>query len=467
MSSYVHPKFLPQKGKPISLVSCTTHETWKKIYPLNPKELDRIIQTAHKAFLQWKKTSVYYRSEILLKIADLLIQHRDEFARLMATEMGKTLKEGREEVDYSAGYFRFFAHDCIRFFGYMISSHKQEKELRVYYEPVGVTALITPWNFPLAMAARKIAPALASGCSVILKPSPEAPATLLFFASLLQPLPLPAGLFNIVIGDEKKIGEKLISSEVIRKISFTGSTKVGQYLFAKSAPTIKKLTLELGGLAPLLVFNDADLDTAAHETINAKFRNSGQSCIAANRIFVQKKIFPKFLTSFTEKVKSLKVGNPFLENIDLTSVIHPLSQKKVSAQIQDAKKRGAKVHLRGSTTAHPTILTHCTPKMRVFQEETFGPVAPIFIFETEEEGIKLANSTPFGLAAYLFTQDPAQARRVIRELEFGIIGLNDGRPSTPEMPFGGVKLSGIGREGGPSGMLEYLTEKLVSESFLL
>lgn len=465
MSSYVHPHFLPQKGKPISLISCTTKEVWKKIYPLDPKEIDTIIQKAEKAFQEWKTTSLYLRSEMLLIIADLLIRHRDEFARIMATEMGKTVREGREEVDYSAGYFRFFAHEAVRFFGVMVPAHKQDKEIRIYYEPVGITALITPWNFPLAMAARKIAPALAAGCSIILKPSPEAPCTLLFLASLLQPLPFPEGLISVVIGDEKKIGEKFTSSFAIRKISFTGSTKVGQLLYEKSAPTIKKLSLELGGLAPLLVFNDADLETAVRETVIAKFRNSGQSCIAANRIFVQKKIFPKFLSAFRQKVKTLKVGNPFLENIDLTSSIHPLSEKKVKKQIADAKKKGAKVHLLGITAAYPTILTHCTSKMLVFQEETFGPLAPIFLFDTEEEAIHLANSTPFGLAAYLFTEDRSQAKRVIQQLEFGIIGLNDGRPSSAEVPFGGVKLSGIGREGGPSAMLEYLTEKLVSEKF--
>jgi succinate-semialdehyde dehydrogenase / glutarate-semialdehyde dehydrogenase len=452
LTSYIQPNFLRAK---------------KKSSSIQEKEVEVAIQKAHLALNAWKNTSPFKRAEILHAIANSLAEEKEQFAQMMTLEMGKTIRESRTEVDYSIGFFRHFASECTRFFGYMVAPHVPNKELRVYYEPVGVAGIISTWNFPLAMAARKISAALAAGCSLVVKPSPETPGTLLLFAKILQKLPLPEGLVSILIGDEEMIGKKMLASDLVRKISFTGSTKVGKYLYEKSAATLKKLTLELGGQAPLIVFEDANLEKAADELIIAKLRNSGQSCIAANRILVQKKIYPKFLELLAAKMKALKVGDPFLESTDVSSILHPISKKRVQVHIQDASKKGAKILLRGKTAAHPCLIADCTPKMALFQEETFGPVLGVSSFKTEEEAIQIANHTPFGLAAYVFTQNPSRARRVTSQLAFGIIGLNDGIPSTAQVPFGGVKHSGFGREGGPSGILEYLTEKLVSEKFTL
>jgi len=449
----------------IDLISPTSKRPWKMFSAAGQKEADSAILTAHEAFLQWRQTLAPHRANLLRTLAAMLVEERALFARVMALEMGKPLKEGIAEVEYAASYFDWFAGEAERLYGYTIPAAKPNKSLKLIYEPLGVVGIITPWNFPIAMAARKVAAALAAGCSCVVKPSPECPMSMLMMARLALDAKLPSGVFNVLIGDEQMIGKALLDSPLVRKLSFTGSTEVGRYLYQQSAQTLKKLTLELGGHAPVLVFDDASIERAVKGTMEAKFRNTGQTCIAANRILVQEGIFEDFLALLTKKTKELRAGDPLNEESDLSSVLHPASIEKVQAHVADAVEKGATLHLDPEELYEPKILTHITPEMKIFREETFGPVIAMMTFKTVDEGIALANDSEYGLAAYVFTESMQRASRATTALEYGIIGVNDGLPSTAEASFGGIKNSGFGREGGPTGLKEYLTEKYISIAF--
>jgi succinate-semialdehyde dehydrogenase/glutarate-semialdehyde dehydrogenase len=464
--SFVNGETLLKVGRlSYEYVSPYTQKVWKRVYPVGLAETEMAIGIAQGAYSLWRAVPSPVRARYLRRIAELMLENRELLARVMAMEMGKPVTEGVGEVEYAAGFFSWFAGEAERIYGLSIPSQYSNKSLKYVYEPVGVCGIITPWNFPLAMPARKIAPALAAGCSVVIKPSPETPFSLLLLAQICKMAELPKGVLNVLIGHESEVGEVLLSSPVIRKISFTGSTEVGKYLYRKSADTMKKLTLELGGHAPVLVFDDADLEVAVAETIKAKFRNTGQTCVSANRILVQRGIYERFMARFVDEVRKLKVGDPLDAGTQVSTILNPQSVEKISVQLQDAKDKGAKVVLEGGNPYDPCIISQVTPAMLIFRQETFGPVAPVVCFDTVEEGIALANASEFGLAAYVFTTSMKTANRVVGQLEYGIIGVNDGHPSTPQAPFGGVKMSGIGREGGPTGLYEYMTEKYVSIAF--
>lgn len=464
--SYIDGAFLIHKSQPLlSLVSPVTQKPWKELSLASTALTNQAIQAAHTALPIWKSVPAPQRGKILRQIGNLLIENKTIFAECMAMEMGKPIQEGAKEIDYSAGYFFWFAGEAERLYGKIVPASIPEKQLMVIHEPVGVCGIITPWNFPLAMGARKISAALAAGCTIVAKPSPECPITMCLFAQVCQEALLPKGVFNMVMGPEKEIGQAILSAPEVRKISFTGSCDVGRYLYKESAPTLKKLTLELGGQAPLIVFDDADLNKAISGTLTAKFRNNGQTCIAANRALIQKSIYPAYIAGLKAAVEKLVVGSPLEAKTEISNILHPLSTARVKEHVRDAINKGAEVILQGKKPYHPTLLTHITQKMRIFHEETFGPVLGITVFDSDEEGFALANDCEYGLAAYAFTSNLKRSRDCMQRLEYGIIGINDGLPSTPQASFGGLKNSGFGREGGPSAIQEYLVEKYISIAF--
>lgn len=454
----------PDNAPVTDIVSSCTGNQWKSYVQATEQDVENSIEAARKALPSWRNTPSPERGRYLRKIGDLLLEHSDIFAELMAHEMGKPVSQGKGEVNYTAGYFHWFAGEAERIYGMTIPSQFSNKELMIAYEPVGVCAAITPWNFPIAMAGRKIAAALAAGCTILNKPSSESPISMLLLAHLCAAAHLPEGVLNIVPGPEKSVGKVLLESPVVKKISFTGSTEVGKYLYHESAATLKKLTMELGGHAPLLVFDDADLDKAVEDTVAAKFRNNGQTCVCPNRIYVQKNIYTQFLEKLKKETARLKVGDPLDPESDLTPVLHPSAEEKVKKHIDDARKKGAEVVLMGERPCDPCILANVTGDMLIYREETFGPVAAVIPFGSEKEGIEMANDTPFGLAAYFFSRDLSQCKRVAAALQYGIVGVNDAMPSTYQASFGGIKSSGFGREGGPTAIKEYLVEKFISTS---
>lgn len=449
------------EGEIVPLISPTTGEQWGKLHLATDEEIAHAIEYVRKEPII--NLPPHKRSEILRQIRQNLLTNKEDLAEAITLEMGKPIADARGEVTYAANYFGWFAEEAKRIYGREIPSSKENKKLEVRYEPIGPTAIITPWNFPLAMAARKIAPAIAAGCPTIVKPSSFTPGTFTMMINLCFESDLPPNSLHALIGNTQKIGKALMEAPHIRKVSFTGSYEVGRELYIQGAHTLKKATMELGGNAPLIIFDDANLETAVEGAITSKFRMSGQTCICANRLFVHKKILPTFLTHFIEKVRALKIGDPLVEETELSTILHPQSLEKAKAHVADAVKKGAKAHLNAKHPYEPEILTGVTPEMQIFNEETFGPVAPIIEFEDEDEVIKLANQTQFGLAAYVFTEGLNRSQRLTKALQFGIIGLNDGSPSAVEGSFGGIKDSGFGREGGPTGIYEYLTEKFISQ----
>jgi succinate-semialdehyde dehydrogenase/glutarate-semialdehyde dehydrogenase len=463
-SSFIDGNFTTSSTPSQSLISPTTKLPWKKISMATKELIQNAIIKANQAFLPWKFTPAPHRGLLLRQIATLLHANNELLAHVMAMEMGKPIKEGIKEVEYAAGFFSWFAGEAERISGQTVPSNVPNKRLMVLPVPIGVCGIITPWNFPLAMGARKIAAALAAGCTTVVKPSPECPISMLLLAEICRQSSIPPGVVNVLIGHEQEIGQALLQAPTVRKLSFTGSTEIGRYLYRESAHTLKKLTLELGGHAPLIVFDDASIEKAVTGTLAAKFRNNGQTCIAANRILVQKRIYPSFVQSLVEATKQLKVGDPLDQNTDLSNILHPASQKKVQEHIQDALEKGAHPLLLGNSACFPTILEGITPNMKIFHEETFGPVAAITSFDTPEEAIALANQSEYGLAAYVFSENQTLTHITVEALNYGIIGVNDGLPSAPQASFGGVKNSGFGREGGPTGIFEYMTEKFISIS---
>lgn len=446
----------PKKIKPHR--SITLKKEWKQLCLADEKDVHEAIDATDCPF----PLSHYERSKVLVKMGVLLRQYKKEVAEWITLEMGKTLRDSLGEVEYAASYFDWFAEETKRILGYSVPSSKKDKFVKVLYEPVGTVAIITPWNFPIAMAARKIGPAIAAGCASIVRPSSDTPLSMLAIGAIAKEAGLPPSTLQILPGEANTISKPLLADPRVRKLTFTGSTPVGEQLYGQCVPTFKKVTLELGGHAPVLVFADCDLERAVNETIGAKLRVSGQTCVCANRIYVQKEKVDAFVEILQKKLSEMKIGDPLDESNDLTNVLHPSSEKKVPRQIEDAIKKGASCPLKGKSSHEPTILLNVTKDMEICTEETFGPVFPIMSFETEEDALHLANDTIYGLAAYVFTRDLNRADRVCNNLQYGIIGLNDGLPTSPEVPFGGIKFSGFGREGGPHGIYEYLVEKTIS-----
>ncbi|HML91812.1 NAD-dependent succinate-semialdehyde dehydrogenase [Methyloceanibacter sp.] len=434
---------------------------------LGAEETREAIEAAHAAFPAWSGLLAKERGAVLRRWYDLQREHAEDLARLMTAEQGKPLAEARAEVDYGSAFTEFYAEEAKRIAGEIIPTPKKSGRVLVLKQPVGVVGAITPWNFPLAMITRKISPALAAGCTVVVKPAPETPLSALALAELAVRAGFPPGVINVVTGDAEQIGGELTSNPQVRMITFTGSTEVGKLLMRQSAGTVKKLSLELGGNAPFIVFDDADLDAAVAGAMASKFRNSGQTCVSANRILVQSGIYDRFAGKLAEAVSHLKVGDGTEDGVSQGPLINEAGLKKVEAHVADALKHGAKAVLggapdkRGGTFFQPTVLTDVSPAMRIAREETFGPVAALFRFADDAEAIAMANDTPFGLAAYFYTRDIARAWRVAEALDYGMIGINEGMISTELAPFGGVKESGQGREGSHHGIEEFLELKYV------
>ena len=431
------------------------------------------IDAAYAALPAWSALPAGQRSEKLRRVAALMIERRERLATVMTLEQGKPLSEARGEISYAASFLTWFAGEAERVYGQIVPASAPNKRILVMRQPVGVVAMITPWNFPAAMLTRKLGPALAAGCTVICKPAEQTPLSALELGYLFQEAGFSAGVVNIITCQNPvPFSDTIFADERVRKVSFTGSTEVGQVLIGKSAATVKRLSLELGGNAPFIVFDDADLPAAVQGAIASKFRNAGQTCVCANRLYVQAGIYDRFVAAFTEAVAALKVGNGLATTTTVGPLIDLNARAKVEKHIADATAHGAQVLLGGQPWAsdeneagtfwQPTILGAVPVGALIMQEETFGPVAPLIRFETEEEVIGYANDTVYGLAAYFYTRDASRLFRVAERLEYGIVGANDGLPSTAQAPFGGVKHSGLGREGGPNGIDEYLDVKYIS-----
>ncbi|WP_087753650.1 NAD-dependent succinate-semialdehyde dehydrogenase [Paraburkholderia caledonica] len=424
-------------------------------------EATQAIAAAERAFPAWRSLTAKERSARVKRWGELMLEHRDALAVLLTREQGKPLAEARGEVGYAASFFEWFAEEAKRAYGDVIPSPNPNAKIIVTREPVGVVAAITPWNFPLAMITRKAGPALAAGCTMVLKPSEETPLSALALAVLAEKAGIPPGVFNVVSGDAVAIGGALTESDVVRKLSFTGSTRVGKLLAKQSADTLKKLSLELGGNAPFIVFDDADLDAAVQGAMASKFRNTGQTCVCVNRFYVQDGIYDAFTLALAQAARKMRVGNALQGDVEQGPLINQAALTKVEAHVADALQKGAKVltgakpHALGGTFYEPTVLVDASSSMLIAQEETFGPVAACFRFKTEDEAVAAANATPFGLSAYFYTRDLARAWRVGEALESGMVGINEGILSTEVAPFGGVKQSGLGREGSKYGLDEY------------
>ena len=436
---------------------------------LGRAEADAAIAAAANALAAWRSKPAKERAAVLVRWQQLLVRHADDLARLMTAEQGKPMAEARGEVIYGASFLDWFAEEGKRVYGETIPTTDPTKRYLVIKQAMGVCAAITPWNFPLAMITRKVAPALAAGCTVIIKPAEATPLTALAAAELAQRAGMPAGVLNVLTADAEQsieIGQVLCESDVVRHLSFTGSTEVGRILMRQCAPTVKKLSLELGGNAPFIVFDDADLDSAVDGAMASKYRNAGQTCVCANRIYVQAGVYDAFLEKFAAKVAGLKTGNGFEAGVNVGPLIDDAALKKVETHVADAIALGAKVltggkrvQTPGGNFYEPTLLADATPQMLCSREETFGPVAPVFKFQTEAEAIALANATEFGLASYFYSRDIGRIFRVGEALEYGMVGINTGLISTAEVPFGGVKQSGLGREGGRQGIEDYVEVK--------
>ncbi|MGQ7933288.1 NAD-dependent succinate-semialdehyde dehydrogenase [Paraburkholderia sp. D1E] len=444
-----------------SVLNPATGEVVAHVATGGAAETTQAIAAAERAFPAWRVMTAKERGARVRRWGELMLENRDALAELLTLEQGKPLAEARGEVGYAASFFEWFAEEAKRSYGDVIPSPNPNAKIIVTREPVGVAAAITPWNFPLAMITRKAAPALAAGCTMVLKPSEETPLSAFALAVLAEKAGIPPGVFNIVSGDAMEIGGVLTESEVVRKLSFTGSTRVGKLLAKQSADTLKKLSLELGGNAPFIVFDDADIDAAVQGAMASKFRNTGQTCVCVNRFYVQDGVHEAFTQALTTAVRKMRVGNALQGEVEQGPLINAAALKKVETHVADALRKGAKVltggkaHALGGTFYEPTVLVDVSKSMLIAAEETFGPVAACFRFKTEDEAIAEANDTPFGLSAYFYTRDLARAWRVADSLESGMVGINEGILSTEVAPFGGVKQSGLGREGSKYGLDEY------------
>ena len=433
---------------------------------LGPADAQAAIEAANAAWAGWRSKTAKERSNILRAWFNLLMANQDDLARILTAEQGKPFPEAKGEIAYGSSFVEWFAEEAKRVNGETLPTFDNNRRLLVLKQPIGVCAAITPWNFPLAMITRKVAPALAAGCPVVIKPAELTPLTALAAAELAVRAGIPAGVLNILTADSDNsiaVGKVFCASDIVRHISFTGSTEVGRILMAQSAPTVKKLSLELGGNAPFIVFDDADIDSAVEGAIASKYRNAGQTCVCANRLYVQEGVYDAFVQKFAAKVQALKVGNGFEDGVVQGPLIEPAAVEKVKRHLKDALDKGAQLVTGGQALQgqffQPTVVAHATPDMACAREETFGPFAPVFKFKTEQEAIDMANDTEYGLASYFYSRDVGRIFRVSEALEYGMVGINVGIIATEHVPFGGVKQSGLGREGSSHGMDEYLEMK--------
>jgi len=454
-------------GATLDVTNPATGEVIGQIPKSGHSETMRAIDAAHAAFPAFAAMDLMGRLALLWKLHDALMDNQDSLAELLTREMGKPLAEAKGEIAIGAQYLRWYAEEARRVKGEIVPAGVNGRRILVTKHPVGVVGMITPWNFPSSMLARKLAPALAVGCTVVAKPSEETPYSGLAWAALAEDVGYPKGVINIVTGDAPAIGGAMMARPELRKVTFTGSTNVGKLLIRQSADTVKKVSMELGGNAPFIVFDDADLDRAIDGVMASKFRNSGQTCVCANRVFVQAGVHDEFVAKLVEKTRALKLGNGMDADVTQGPLINLAALKKVEGFVEDAKAKGATVATGGmrdqlgGTFFQPTVLTGAKADMEFAQEEIFGPVAPVFKFETDQDGIDMANNTRFGLAAYAYTSDLARAMRLDRDLQYGMVGINSGMITTVEAPFGGVKESGLGKEGGSQGVEDYLDTKYV------
>jgi succinate-semialdehyde dehydrogenase / glutarate-semialdehyde dehydrogenase len=466
--AYINGKWVDADSREtLDVTNPATGEKIGTIPRMGAAETRRAIDAAAAALPAWAKKTAKERAAILRKWYDLMLAHQDDLAALMTAEQGKPLAESKGEILYSASFIEWFGEEGKRLYGDIIPGHQPDKRIMVLRQPVGVVAAITPWNFPSAMIARKVAPALAAGCTFVCKPATQTPYSAFAMAELGARAGIPPGVVNILSGGSTEIGGELTSNPIVRKLTFTGSTEVGKKLMAQCSGTLKRLSMELGGNAPFIVFDDADLDAAVVGAIASKYRNTGQTCVCANRLLVQSGVYEAFTRKLVDAVAKLRVGDGLKGPTDQGPLIDRKALAKVEEHISDAVAKGAKVayggkrHSLGGTFFEPTVLTGVTPSMAVAREETFGPVAPLFRFETEADAIRMANDTEFGLACYFYTKDLSRSWRVAEALEYGIVGLNTGLISTEVAPFGGVKESGFGREGSKYGILDYTELKYV------
>lgn len=465
---YLNGKFHTTEKK-FPIINPATRETFAEISAVSRAKVAEALNAAEGAFTSWRKLTGKARGEFLHNIVKILQARAEEVARILTMENGKPISQSRAEVAMSIDHLQWFAEEARRAYGQIVPQQLEGKRHLVIKSPVGVVGAISPWNFPLMLAVRKIAPALAAGCPVILKPARQTPLCTVLFAECAHAAKLPEGVFQLVMGESEMIGKEFLENPICQKITFTGSTEVGKILIRGAADQVKRLSLELGGHAPVLVFDDADFESAIEGVMQAKYRNTGQSCIAANRIFVQRKMYPAFLERFVEKTKSLKVGDGLEPQTEIGPLIDQTALEKAEQHVLDAIRRGAKLLCGGKRVAEengfffqPTVLEDVSESSLCMQEETFAPIAATASFETEEEGVARANASPYGLSAYVFTRDLNRAFRMMEQISAGIIGINDGVPTTSQCPFGGVKQSGWGRELGSEGMDAFLETKHVS-----
>lgn len=458
-----------ENGETIPITNPATKEVIAFVPNGGALEAKKAVDAAHEAFKMWSKQTAEHRSRLLMKWYKLIDEHKEEIGKIMTMEQGKPLKEAIGEVNYANSFISWYAEEGKRVYGETIPASFSNKRILVRKEPVGVIAAITPWNFPAAMITRKIGPALAAGCTSVVKPATQTPLTALKLAELAHEAGIPKGVINVVVGNPKEIGDVWLQDDRVRKITFTGSTEVGKVLMRGAADTVKKISLELGGNAPFIVMDDANLEKAAKALVASKFRNAGQTCICTNRIYVQESVLDSFLEHFKAELSKLKVGNGLEEGVDIGPLIDENAVNKVREILNDAINKGGKVVFEGNNPENedgyffsPMIITNVNDHMACVTEEIFGPLAPITTFKTEEEVIERANNTIYGLASYVFTENLSRAIRLSEALEYGIVGVNDGLPSTAQAPFGGYKQSGLGREGGHHGIEEYLETKYIS-----
>ncbi|MDK8756144.1 NAD-dependent succinate-semialdehyde dehydrogenase [Acinetobacter radioresistens] len=450
-----------EQNKSFAVINPATGETIAHVPSVSEQQVVKAVEAADQALQSWKQTTAKERSILLKKWYQLMIEHKEDLAIILSTEQGKPMTESRGEILYGASFIEWFAEEAKRTYGDVIPHDKQGRRLLVIRQPVGVVAAITPWNFPNAMITRKVGPALAAGCTVVIKPASETPLSALALVALAEEAGIPKGVINVVTGSAREIGGILTQHPLVRKVSFTGSTAIGKLLMQQCSSTMKKISMELGGNAPFIVFEDADLDKAVEGAIASKFRNSGQTCVCTNRILAQNSIYDTFVEKLAAAVAKLKVAPAFEPGAEQGPLINEKAVEKIQQHIDDATSKGAKViyggqrHQLGQTFFEPTVLTDVTPDMQVAQDETFGPLAPVFRFTEEAEAIRMANDTEFGLASYIYTQNLSRAWRVSEALEYGMVGINEGLISTEVAPFGGIKESGCGREGSKYGIEDY------------
>ena len=462
--SYVNGQWTTEGTASFEVMNPANGETLATVADGNVIMTKKAIKAADRAFKLWSKTTAKYRASILEKWNDLIIAHSDELAGIMTLECGKPLAESKGEVAYGASFIKWFAEEGKRVYGDVIPPHTENRRIIVIKQPIGVVAAMTPWNFPLAMITRKVGPALAAGCTVIIRPTCESPLTALALVHLAEQAGFPPGVVNIVVGsDSAAMGKVFCESELVKKISFTGSTKIGQILMAQSSNSLKKLSLELGGNAPFIVFEDADIDQAVAGAMVSKFRNAGQTCVCVNRFLIHEKVYDEFTAKLCKAVSELKIGNGLDEGVNIGPLINKNAVKKTTQFIEDAKAKGGTILIGGNALGNcyfePTVIGNASKEMLFSSEEIFGPIAPIYKFSSDEQAIQMANDTIYGLASYFYSQNVARCWKVAEALEYGMVGINEGLISTEVAPFGGVKSSGQGREGSKYGIEDYLEIK--------